>query len=183
MIQHGIRWPLATIDFEASALDRESYPVEIGLAIWRGPGAPISTWSSLIEPTPEWVRDGVWFEKAQRIHGISPADLVGAPRVGEVMAAANRFMADVGAVVTDNVHWDGLWMDRLADAAGIRPGFAIEGIVERLSGIDLDTRVGMTGYHARHPWPHRAGPDATAHLLGIAAGIGRRVDVEEWLPD
>ena len=41
-------WPLAVIDFEASSLDDDSYPVEIGLALWPGPDEPIFGWSTLV---------------------------------------------------------------------------------------------------------------------------------------
>lgn len=180
MIQYGMRWPLASIDFEASALDDDSYPIEIGVAIWRGPMAPIVTWSSLIEPTPEWVRDGVWFEKAQKVHGISPADLIGAPRPQTVMATLSRFMTGIDAVVTDNVRWDGFWMRRLEDAAGMRAGLRIEGVIPRMEDMNVDARIGVSDYHSRHPRPHRAGPDATMQLAAMAAGLRRDVEFQEW---
>ena len=51
-------WPLTVMDFEASSLEHDSYPVEVGLACWAAPGQPILVWSTLIRPAGEWTRRG-----------------------------------------------------------------------------------------------------------------------------
>ncbi|QCO54618.1 hypothetical protein EOK75_01610 [Pseudorhodobacter turbinis] len=40
----------ATLDFEASSLSQESWPIEVGLS-WLADGE-VQTWSTLIRPTP-----------------------------------------------------------------------------------------------------------------------------------
>ena len=182
MIQYGIRWPLVSLDFESSALDQESYPVEVGVAMWAGPAAPIVTWSSLIRPAPEWVRDGVWFQAAQDLHGISPADLVGTPTAPEVMTNLNEVMRGRDEAISDNPYWEDLWLNRLAEASGVTPRFTVASRAERLRGLDVDVRIGMAKHHARHPRPHRAGPDALLVLTAIAAGMRREVEVVPWSP-
>lgn len=183
MIQFGMRWPLVSLDFESSALDRDSYPVEVGVAIWRGPVLPIVTWSSLIRPTPEWVRDGVWYKAAQDVHGISPHDLVAAPTVHRVMADLRSVMSGLDEALSDNPYWENLWLQRLATAAGDVPHFTIGSLVSHLGGMDINARIGMCKYHSKHPRPHRAGPDALLTLTAIAAGMRRDVEIVEWVPD
>lgn len=46
----GLPWPVAAIDFEASSLDEDSYPIEVGLALWPAPGESILSWTALIQP-------------------------------------------------------------------------------------------------------------------------------------
>src|SRR3546814_18468945 len=66
----SIRWPLASIDFEASGLGEGTYPIEVGLAVWHGPDTPIRTWSTLIAPPPDWVARGVWKSEAESVNQI-----------------------------------------------------------------------------------------------------------------
>lgn len=51
---------LAVLDLESSALDRGSYPIEVGVAIIRPVPLPILTWSTMIRPTETWLATGVW---------------------------------------------------------------------------------------------------------------------------
>jgi len=172
MIRHGMRWPIAVLDFEASALDDESYPIEVGIAIWMDPESPIGTWSSLIEPTCEWVRDGVWFWEAQKIHGIAPGDLVGAPYAATVMARLNDLLGPVGSAISDNPQWETGWLARLSIAAGMKPAFAVDGVRARLEAIDPEMRRRIVDHMKRNPAPHRAGPDAQGFVEAIAHGMG-----------
>lgn len=63
------QFPFAVIDFEASSLDENSYPIEVGVAIVRD-GA-LTSWSSLIRPTPEWRSRDAWSRSSERVHQIS----------------------------------------------------------------------------------------------------------------
>jgi len=42
----------ATLDFEASSLSQDSWPIEVGLS-WLA-GGEVQTWSTLIRPAPDW---------------------------------------------------------------------------------------------------------------------------------
>jgi hypothetical protein len=70
-----LKWPLATPDFEASALSRESYPIETGVSVWPKAEEPIATWSSSIRPADVWRESGHWDDASARIHGIVQAEL------------------------------------------------------------------------------------------------------------
>jgi len=86
------------IDFEASGLHRDSYPIEVGWAT-----AEDQVECHLIRPTSDWL-ETPWTAKAQQIHGIELERLrvVGEP-VGSVAAAADqdaRHLATVYRLLT-----------------------------------------------------------------------------------
>src|SRR3546814_13700043 len=54
----SIRWPLASIDFEASCLGEGTYLNEVGLAVWQGHDTTIRTSSTLIAQTRDRVPRG-----------------------------------------------------------------------------------------------------------------------------
>lgn len=68
-------YPLVTIDFEASALTLQSFPIEVGIAIARSPTGEIETWSSLIRLEEDWAASDQWDPNSERIHGISRRSL------------------------------------------------------------------------------------------------------------
>lgn len=73
-------------DVEASALEDDSYPIEIGWCF----GDLVSD-SFLIRPTEDWEQHGVWSWQSEEIHGIPQRDLL---RYGiEVDEAARRLNA------------------------------------------------------------------------------------------
>lgn len=180
MFRLGIEWPFAVLDFEASALDPESYPIEIGISFWSGPVRPVYTWSSLIEPTPLWVKEGVWFEAAQNVHGISAQDLTGAASPQKVMTIANRFLQGIGSVVSDNLYWEALWLNKLAHQAGIKPDFKIDKISDRIARLPNANREKMVDYVKENRPPHRAGPDSLHLVKTLAYGLGYDPEIIEF---
>ncbi|WP_076533697.1 hypothetical protein [Roseovarius nanhaiticus] len=66
----------ATLDFEASSLSRESWPIEVGLS-WLE-NDEVRTWSTLIRPAPGWdLAD--WAPQSAAVHGIALEVLQEAP--------------------------------------------------------------------------------------------------------
>ena len=51
---------IAILDVEASALGPGSFPIEVGVALIRGPSEPIGVGAKLIRPTTDWIETGVW---------------------------------------------------------------------------------------------------------------------------
>ena len=99
------------LDFEASSLADDSYPIEVGWVFEDG-----RTEVHLIRPAPAWTD---WSDKAQAIHGISRETLTaeGAPH-DEVA----RRMLDTLAehqVYASAPSWDGKWLSLLLRAAGL----------------------------------------------------------------
>jgi len=67
---HQRPWPLTVIDFEASSLDQDGYPIKVGLALWPGHDDAIFGWSTLIQPAGDWSRHGHWSLNPAKVHGI-----------------------------------------------------------------------------------------------------------------
>lgn len=177
MMPHGLRWPFVVLDFEASSLDRKlSYPIEAGIAHWAGPKAPVLTWSSLIEPHWQWVRDGLWLLEAQRVHGIAPTDLAGAPRPETVHARMEHILGDA-SFVSDNPTWERMWLDRLRMASGSDMVLPVEGLTARLAGLHPEVRRLAADHLKRQTQRHRAAADALAIVLAVAHGLGEAPEV------
>lgn len=162
------------LDFEASSLTNESYPIEVGWAAEDG-----TRESHLIRPAPEW---SDWDPKAEAVHGISRAQLLAE---GEDHAAVARRVLDrlsPHAVHVTAPSWDGMWLSRLFRASGI-PRHAMRfkdageahfaAAVEALAGVveaaELEPlAVGIihrtVAARAGRPPAHRALADAEAEL-------------------
>ncbi len=99
------------IDFEASSLGKQGFPIEVGWAAEDG-----AEESHLIRPAPGWDE---WSAEAESIHGISrerllregtPHDTV-ARRMVETLTGHDLFASAPS--------WDGQWLSRLLRAAGL----------------------------------------------------------------
>jgi hypothetical protein len=101
---------LAFVDFEASSLDKRSYPIEVGWVLENGRAE-----SMLIRPERDWTD---WSDAAEALHGISRCELVerGLP-VAEVAA---RIVRELSAhdPVASAPSWDGKWLSRLLRSGG-----------------------------------------------------------------
>ncbi|WP_201832877.1 transcriptional regulator [Microvirga zambiensis] len=102
---------IAFLDFEASSLGKEGYPIEIAWVLVGGQEE-----SHLIRPDPSWTD---WDEEAERIHGITRERLLTEGRTVEDVA--QRMMA---ALVGHSLYatapsWDGKWLSKLLRAAGL----------------------------------------------------------------
>lgn len=101
----------AFIDFEASSLARDSYPIEVGWVFEDGRGE-----SHLIRPLPAWTD---WDPRAAAIHGISRSTL---ETVGlDVDVVAHRLLDSLlgHAVHASSPSWDGKWLSVLLRGAGL----------------------------------------------------------------
>lgn len=87
-----IAWPVATMDFEASSLTAEGYPIEVGAAVWHGPGHPVRSWSTLIRPTAAWLEDGHWDPRSAQVHGIAQRELATGLAPRDVATALNGLL-------------------------------------------------------------------------------------------
>jgi hypothetical protein len=150
----------AFVDFEASGLHDESYPVEVGWALPWGPAG-----STLIRPAIDWLSWG-WDMKAERIHGITREDVV---RDGASPAdAAAALLAATGgmALHSDNPDHDRDWLAKLCRVAGMDVSEVRDAklLLQALAAERGHGEVAMRRAKllaARESKPvHRAGPDA-----------------------
>lgn len=98
------------LDFEASSLSKESYPIEVGWVGEDGEGE-----AHLIRPAPGWTE---WDETAAAVHRITRETLA---REGEDVAAiAAKLIAlfEANTVLASAPSWDGHWLSMLLRAAG-----------------------------------------------------------------
>jgi hypothetical protein len=173
-----IRWPIISLDFEASGLGEGSYPIEVGLAIWLRSAAPIQSWSTLIVPTEDWITSGVWKSKSAEIHKIDQSELFTGLKPAVVINAMNKLARLGAAVLCDGGKYDRYWLERLTDAADQDVGFLL-GSWEVLTNHFSDAQMRrFCEFQAEYPAPHRAGPDAVLNIRAFAAGLGC-FDLEE----
>lgn len=146
------------LDFEASSLARDSYPIEVG---WAGEDG--SQEAHVIRPAPGW---SDWDAAAQAIHRISREQLL---EKGEPHDQVARRMLD--ALGEEDVYvtapsWDGAWLSRLLRAAGL-PRHAL-----RLHEADDAHVAGALEILGGDP----ADPLARAGALDLLLEARRRID-------
>lgn len=173
MTRNRLRWPVTTIDFEASALGDQSYPIEVGVAFWAGPGTRGTSWGALIRPTREWGDTGYWNPQSQRIHGISGTDLgIHGLAPSDAMRALNAFCLPGTIAFCDGGRHDLHWMRRLADAGGIQPSLLLGSWHHLVSSLGDEVAERIAKHHGPEDIVHRAAPDAEQHIRALAFGLG-----------
>lgn len=172
LLELPFRFPLAVIDFEASALTRESFPIEVGIAIAVNPSASIMTWSSLVAPAPRWDLASQWDPDAERIHGISRWSLRQGKAPRETMLMLNDLLGSVQHIWCDGGHYDVRWLNVLAEAAGVYPVVELRDIGTALRAHDeVSARYREALEQSRAP--HRAGPDAERICVALMSFVAQ----------
>ena len=99
------------LDFEASSLSKQSYPIEVG---WAGEDG--SQEARLIRPAPDWTD---WDASAEAIHKIRREQLTAEGEPHDQVA--RRLLEQLGEadVYVTAPSWDGMWLSRLLRAAGL----------------------------------------------------------------
>lgn len=156
----------AAIDFEASSLDGNSFPIEVGIAIVCEDS--IESWSSLIQPTANWNRRGAWSARSERVHGISREELASAPSPRDVLIELKERIDGIVILYSDNLEYDRRWLSELSDAAGIRAEFFCADLHKRMDR-DPAARERFAAFLAANAAPHRAEPDARRLIQAVLA--------------
>lgn len=111
-----IKKPLWVIDFEASGLNKSSYPIEVGVIGENG------RYSSLICQEEPWT---YWSKDSEAVHGISTEELVEGGLEAIVVAKELNRLLDCATVYTDCKKWDQFWLDVLFECCGLTPTFQL----------------------------------------------------------
>jgi len=163
-----LRFPLVVIDFEATALTLESYPIEVGLATSEAPEARIEVWSTLIAPDASWQLSAQWDPDAERIHGISRWQLRAGAAATAIMDRLNALAGHASTVWCDGGQYDAHWLATLSVVANIEPKFFLRDL-RVIFDADPDFEQRYRDILDRSKAPHRAGLDAEricAALIG-----------------
>lgn len=155
-----MKLPLAILDFEASSLNPDSYPIEVGLAVAASLTKPALVWSSLIAPTDEWIGRGDWERASEQVHGISRRELSNGMTPSEVTTILDKMLQPIGHAWCDGGRYDGHWLKTLYLAAGTKPKFHLWDIAG-LFLLDRPLHNRFANVLAATVPPHRAGEDAS----------------------
>lgn len=110
--------PTYFIDFEASGIAPDSYPIEVAVVF------PGGEYQSLIQPARYWDH---WSYDAQDMHGISREQLMSEGTTALQVAQELNRLFDGKTLCSDNPA-DCYWLDVLYEAAGIDPTFEVKPI-------------------------------------------------------
>ena len=168
---------VAVLDIEASGFGPQSYPIEVGVAIITTPAKPVGTWSSLIQPTEEWLSSGHWSPGSAQVHGISVGQLQRNGQPAPQVCAQLNALLKGAIVVTDAPTFDQPWLDRLFAAADAEQSFIVRNLDLVADSLPPDERRQFSHLLRRNPAPHRAEADAfrlAAMLLEARLGYPAR---------
>ena len=131
---------IAFIDLEASGLGPKSWPIEVGWCVQDWPVRSV-----LIKPDPSWSLEA-WEKSAEELHQISPEVLIkdGTPPL-EVALILNAAFANAD-VYSDAPSFDGFWLYRLYEAAGVRANFKLHNLAELISGLTSRSPENSSAY-------------------------------------
>jgi DNA polymerase III alpha subunit (gram-positive type) len=111
------------LDFEASSLSSNSYPIEVAWSLEDG-----TIESHLITPVKEWTD---WSEASQRIHGIAREELIANGKDPGWISERMNEQLHGKTVYTDNPGFDGMWLAELFTVSKRRLKFKL-GLVDEL---------------------------------------------------
>ncbi len=160
------------LDFEASSLDADSYPVEVA---WCSHDLK-SGYSATIRPLDAWRPRFAWSDLSAKMHGLDLADLMatGTPAA----AVARQVVGDLmraPMIASDQPKHDRQWLDKLAEAAGLdAPGIADLGamLAQRAARQHVSRpaveQFATTWAEEIGLVPHRALDDVVMHALRLA---------------
>ncbi|MGF1714418.1 hypothetical protein [Photobacterium chitinilyticum] len=154
----------ATLDFEASGLSDQSYPIEVGYSLPDGSGN-----SLLINPLTASDVWQYWDDFAEHeIHQISRQELHRKGlQVVEVCQHLNAALGQYEYVFCDS-QWDLFWLGRLYHAAHMRPSFMLTEIGHWLMQENgIERARFQLALEEQGPVKHRAMHDAQQIRLAI----------------
>ncbi|MFA5491291.1 MAG: hypothetical protein WC284_19090 [Candidimonas sp.] len=148
------------IDFEASALHKLSYPIEVGIACLDMEDLSITSKSWLIRPTKLWIDQWVWMPESAAIHNIPFETLLkNGHEPLEVVEQINEFV-DSKTVYSDAHRYDGDWHMKLIDAANVEASFIVDDMFTLLVNYNREISFRVIRWIDEQPTIHRAEPDA-----------------------
>ena len=166
---------LTFIDFEASSLSPDSWPIEIGLA-WIEPSGAINATSRLIRPDPSWP-ETAWSPQSAAIHRISRSALEEADPAADVARWAIDTIGDAH-LISDAPEFDQHWLDRLLATLPSAPALRILDFDNAAWTAFTEDRNAISAalgavyqMRAQRRTAHRAAQDAADLAISWRAGL------------
>lgn len=165
------------LDFEASSLSSESWPIEVGVA--QIVERRVLVESRLIRPHSSW-DPADWHPESAAVHGISREDLASADPAEDVARWVIRRVGSA-TLVSDAPEYDQRWLNRLLDVTGQGASAPIivdfDQLAWSLFSDASDVAPGrlnivLADFSSRRS-VHRAGPDAADMAYAFRKGLGR----------
>lgn len=149
------------IDFEASSLRPESYPIEVA---WNNRQGEIHSW--LINPELSIDKWDEWDSAAERLHGLKRETLIEQGVSPQVVA--QHALSNLPSVIySDNPDFDAFWLDRLFAACGLSHPYIVKDAIVWLYRMNPDFAMFEASAREAAGGIHRAGYDV-AYLLNLA---------------
>lgn len=147
---------MVVIDFEASGLHENSFPIEVA---WVGDQTKLSNY--VIAPLDRWNEPKLWCEKAEAIHQFSYESLSETGIAAEAVANYLLNALTNESIYSDNPSFDQRWLNELMSKTGVKHNIQLQDLHELLdSMVDSDTKQAVFHYVRQYSPPtHRAGRD------------------------
>ncbi|GAA6162199.1 hypothetical protein NBRC116589_43730 [Ruegeria sp. HU-ET01832] len=162
------------IDFEASSLSPQSWPIEVGLAWLEGRKVVVK--SRLICSRESWDPDD-WDPKSEEIHGLPYSTILSSGSDADVVSDWLLDIAQENTLISDAPEFDQRWLDRLLGRSGPQIMDFDQAVWNAFSdnGNPASSRLSRV-YKTKtnRPTAHRAGPDAADLAYAWRAGLPKK---------
>ena len=123
------------LDFEASGLDANSYPIEVA---WSLPSEEVRCY--LIQPVHDWVEGAIWDNAAESLHGISFTSLKREGRDPTWLCQQMNAELNKHTVFCDGLSFDSFWLKRLFEVSADSPTFTLASMQDYCFDLRLGAR-------------------------------------------
>lgn len=155
LANHFAEGPIAFLDIEASGLEEDSFPIEVGWAFLGGGAGGQS-----IHPAWTWTQDG-WDPIAEEIHGITWNTLARDGRPArDVADHLNQLFGNQILVLSDAAAQDLVWLGRLFEETPDRQMFTLTDVRSAGRAHFGDLSTWEDGPYVTAARAHRAEADA-----------------------
>ncbi len=144
---------MAFMDFEATSLGRNGFPIEVGL-VTLGSSVQYSSRISI-----SGLSNIEWSKESELIHGIKQSDLINSPSRESVAAELNHTFAGM-VILVDDSFYDTFWARLLFESVNVKMNFEILTIYEYLYDIGMYELKGYFDNYKDSSYSHKALDDA-----------------------
>lgn len=146
------------IDFEASSLSADSWPIELGIC-WINEQNKLRVEAKLIKPHVSW-QMSEWSEFSQKVHGITLDEIRAAEDAMNVAQwAKNRLTGSL--LLSDASDFDNRWLDKLLATVPASDALEVNSIQKHAEArFDGNARAMFFKAYANGYGTHRAAGDA-----------------------